>query len=51
MFLRKSIKKRMARAYKKPNNRASIAAYHGWAIHCNSAHLIKKLENEEVRRI
>jgi RNA-directed DNA polymerase len=51
VLLRKSIKKRMARAYKKPNNRASIAAYHGWAVHCNSAHLIKKLTNEEVRRI
>lgn len=51
VLLRKSIKKRMARAYKKLNNRASIAAYHGWAKHCNSAHLIKKLTDEQVRRI
>lgn len=50
-LLRKSIKQRMARAYKKPNNHASKAAYHGWAKHCNSTHLIKKLLNEEVRRI
>ena len=24
-------------------NKASIASYYGWAAHCNSKHLLKKL--------
>jgi RNA-directed DNA polymerase len=43
ILLRKSIKKRFARAISKTKNRATIAAYNGWAKHCNSKHLLKKL--------
>jgi retron-type reverse transcriptase len=42
-LLRKSIKKNFARMIAKHKNNASIASYKGWAIHCNSKHLIKKL--------
>ena len=45
-LLRKNIKKRFARAIKKRNNRQSIASYKGWAKHCNSKNLLKKLLNE-----
>lgn len=41
--LRKSIKKSMAKAAKRKNNKKSIAAYYGWAKHCDSRHLLKKL--------
>lgn len=41
--LRKSIKKRFARMLKKSPNKASIASYQGWAKHCNSKNLMKKL--------
>lgn len=42
-LLRKSIKKRFARVLKRSNNKQSIAAYKGWAKHCNSINLINKL--------
>ena len=42
-LLRKSIKKAFARKLSKRKDRASIASYNGWAIHCNSRHLLKKL--------
>lgn len=42
-LLRKSIKKRMAKAAKRKNNKKSLAAYYGWAKHCDSKHLLKKL--------
>jgi retron-type reverse transcriptase len=45
-LLRKSIKKRFARALRKRNNMQSIASYKGWAKHCNSKNLLKKLFNE-----
>ncbi len=38
--LRKSIKQNMAR---NRNNPVSTTAYYGWAIHCDSGHLLKKL--------
>lgn len=41
--LRKSIKQNFARKIKKCPNVQSIAAYLGWAKHCNSNNLIKKL--------
>lgn len=41
--LRKSIKQRFARAVAKNKSRATLAAYWGWSIHCNSYHLINKL--------
>lgn len=43
ILLRKSIKKRFAKAVSKHKDRSVIAAYWGWAKHCNSKHLIKKL--------
>ena len=47
-FLRKSIKKRFAKAVSKKKNKATISAYYGWAKHCNSKHLLKKiLPNEQ----
>lgn len=42
-LLRKSIKKNFARMMSKRNNKASIASYYGWAKHCNSKNLLKKL--------
>lgn len=45
-LLRKSIKKNFARMMAKGGSPASIAAYNGWAIHCNSKHLVKKLKND-----
>lgn len=42
-LLRKGIKKNFARMLKKNRNKASIASYNGWAKHCNSKHLMKKL--------
>lgn len=48
-LLRKSIKKRFAKAVSKSKNKATIAAYNGWAKHCNSKNLIKKLlPNEPI---
>lgn len=42
--LRKSIKQNFARMMAKNKNDQSIASYLGWAKHCNSRHLLKKLE-------
>lgn len=42
-MLRKSIKKRFAKAISKHKNKATIAAYKGWTKHCDSKHLLKKL--------
>ena len=42
-LLRKTIKKRFARAIAKDAGPPTIAAYMGWIKHCNSIHLIKKL--------
>ncbi|MBO9671984.1 MAG: reverse transcriptase [Sphingobacteriaceae bacterium] len=50
-LLRKSIKKRFAKMLSKNKNPQSIAAYKGWAIHCNSRHLLKTLiPNENIQR-
>lgn len=47
--LRKRIKQSFARAVAKKKPKSSIASYLGWAKHCNSKHLIKKLlPNEKV---
>lgn len=48
--LRKSIKKNFARIMARRPNRESIAAYNGWASHCNSRHLLKKLLYEQIQR-
>jgi len=47
-LLRKSIKQSFARAIARNKNSQSLASYKGWAIHCNSNHLIKKLMHEQV---
>ena len=43
VLLRKSIKKSFARAVARRKNKQTIASYKGWAKHCNSRNLIKKL--------
>lgn len=47
-FLRKSIKQRFCRMLKKYKNPQSVAAYYGWAVHCDSNHLLKKILHEAV---
>jgi RNA-directed DNA polymerase len=47
-LLRKSIKKNFARAISKGKGSNVLASYNGWAKHCDSGHLIKKLLNEKV---
>ena len=42
-LLRKGIKKSFARMLKHRRNDKSIASYKGWAVHCNSKNLLKKL--------
>jgi hypothetical protein len=51
ILLRKSIKKRFARKVKKYRSYPEkltlcYASYKGWATHCNSRNLVKKLSNE-----
>lgn len=46
--LRKSIKQNFARKVAKGIAPASIASYNGWAKHCNSKHLVKKLLHEKI---
>lgn len=48
ILLRKSIKQSFARAVKDRKPKASIASYMGWAKHCNSRHLTKKLLRENI---
>jgi len=43
-LLRKSIKQNFARAVAKGATRETMASYKGWSKHCNSRHLLKKLE-------
>lgn len=49
--LRKSIKQSFARSIAKGNNVQSVASYTGWAKHCNSKNLIKKLIHEPVQPV
>lgn len=42
-LLRKRIKQNFARAVKKGKSEQSIASYMGWALHCDSNHLLRKL--------
>jgi RNA-directed DNA polymerase len=46
ILLRKSIKQNFARMLIRNPNSASIASYKGWAKHCNSKNLLKKLLDE-----
>lgn len=43
IVLRKSIKQSFARMIANRKNKASIASYNGWAKHCDSKHLLKKI--------
>jgi len=47
VLLRKSIKKAFARKVAKGINKLSLASYTGWAKHCNSKNLLKKLSPHE----
>lgn len=46
VLLRKSIKQDFARAIARHAGRQTIASYHGWAVHCDSKNLLKKLCHE-----
>ena len=46
--LRKGIKQNFARMVFNNRNDASIASYKGWAKHCNSKNLLKKLLDEPI---
>ena len=46
-LLRKRIKQDFARAVAKNKSISTIASYKGWAKHCNSKHLMKKLLPDE----
>jgi retron-type reverse transcriptase len=56
ILLRKSIKKRFSASVSKLNGpltyaqQCSISSYNGWAVHCNSRNLLKKINNEIKRR-
>ncbi len=47
-MLRKSIKQAFARMIARNDNMPSRASYYGWAKHCNSKNLLKKLLHETV---
>jgi retron-type reverse transcriptase len=51
ILLRKSIKQSFARMLARNKNPQSIASYRGWAWHCNSKNLLKKLLHEQVQPI
>jgi retron-type reverse transcriptase len=51
ILLRKTIKQNFARMLSRNPSKQSIASYTGWALHCNSKNLLKKLLNEPVRSI
>jgi len=48
ILLRKSIKQNFARMIARNKNPQSIASYNGWASHCNSRNLLKKLLHEKI---
>lgn len=48
IYLRKRIKQNFARMLFRKRNRPSINGYIGWALHCNSKHLLKKLLYAQV---
>lgn len=48
VLMRKRIKKSFARMLKRNKNPQSIASYRGWAVHCNSKNLLKKLLHDKV---
>jgi retron-type reverse transcriptase len=48
VLLRKSIKQSFARMVARNNKPQSVASYKGWAKHCNTRNLLKKLLHEQV---
>lgn len=50
-LLRKTIKQNFAKMLANRKNDKSIASYMGWAKHCNSRNLIKKLLNEPDKEL
>jgi RNA-directed DNA polymerase len=50
-LLRKSIKQSFARMLRGNSNPQSIASYRGWALHCNSINLLRRLLNEKVQPV
>lgn len=46
IFMRKSIKKKLCKAVRHNKPAGSIASYKGWAIHCNSKNLLRKLDGK-----
>lgn len=50
-LLRKSIKQNFARMMARNRNEKSIASYNGWALHCNSRNLLKKLLHEQLQPV
>jgi len=48
ILLRKTIKQNFARKIARGINKLSLASYLGWAKHCNSRNLIKKLVPNEI---
>jgi retron-type reverse transcriptase len=51
ILLRKSIKQGFARMLDRNKNTQSIASYYGWALHCNSRNLLRKLLHEQVQPV
>lgn len=49
ILLRKSTKQRFIRMLKRRPNLASLAAYKGWTDHCNSRHLLKTLNVNQIK--
>lgn len=50
-LLRKSIKQSFARAIARKAGPQTLASYHGWAKHCNSGNLLKKLFDVQVQPV
>jgi hypothetical protein len=48
--MRKSIKKAFAKKVAKKAKIKTLSAYYGWAKHCNSKNLLRKLEYYEITK-
>ena len=48
--MRKSIKKSFAKQVAKKAHKTTLTAYYGWAKHCNSKNLLKKLNYYEITK-
>lgn len=50
-LLRKRIKKNLAKAITRGKSKETIASLMGWAVHCNSNHLLKTLNENHHERV